>query len=428
MLLRALPGNSLGQALPVQVLQEIQITVIPYLVPLLKVFPAQASTQRGLSAWGSRTSGQGVKLKHQNNRQQQRARKFAPLGIIFAILGLLLFAYSVRRAGVAEIISGIQRLGAGFLIILGLSAIRQTVRSLAWIKCLEPPHNLRFRDAFVARVMGDALGNIVPLASVAVSEPSKAAFVKHRVPMMSGLAALAIENIFYSLSVVLVIFCGMSALLLSFSLPTPLRYAAFGSLIAILVIVPLGYLVIRNQWKLLSGAFTWLGKRATGRSWIETAGARAQTLEDRIYGFYERNRGRFLSILALEICFHLAGIAEIYATLYFISDTVGPTLLTAFILESVNRIINVAFKFVPMRTGVDEYGSGLLAKVLGFTRATGVTLAIVRKARDVFWTTIGVALIVRRGLSVRRIAEEAGELAAAAQDATASVAQVKTVG
>ena len=97
----------------------------------------------------------------------------------------------------------------------------------------------------------------------------------------------------------------------------------------------------------------------------------------------------------------LAGIAEIYVTLFFISKTVAPTLLTAFILESVNRVINVVFKFVPLRTGVDEYGSGALAKVLGFTRASGVTLAIVRKARDIFWTTIGVGLIVRRGLSLR---------------------------
>ncbi len=326
------------------------------------------------------------------------------MGVIFALLGLALFAYTVRKAGVAQILDGIQRLGAGFLLILCLSAIRHSVRSFAWTRCFEPPYNLRFRDAIAARLMGDALGNIVPLASVAVSEPSKAAFVRRHVPLMAGLSALAIENIFYSLSVVLVIFSGMTALLLSFDLPRPLYYAAISSLIAISIIVPVGYLVIRNQWKFLSGAFKWLGGRITGKTWIETAGARAQTLEERIYGFYERNRGRFLSIMALEICFHLAGIAEVYTTLTFISEMVAPTLLTAFILESVNRVINVAFKFIPMRTGVDEYGSGLLAKVLGFTRATGVTLAIVRKARDIFWTAIGVALIVRRGLSLRAAA------------------------
>ena len=88
-------------------------------------------------------------------------------------------------------------------------------------------------------------------------------------------------------------------------------------------------------------------------------------------------------------------------TLSFISKVVAPTLLTAFILETVNRVINIAFKFVPLRTGVDEAGTGMLSKVLGFTTAIGVTLAIVRKARDIFWATIGVVLMVRSGLSIR---------------------------
>lgn len=334
-----------------------------------------------------------------------RNKKLAPLGIVFALLGLLLFAYTIKKAGLSEIMSGLRRLGAGFLLILLFSGIRQCARSLAWIKCLEAPYKLRFRDALTARVMGDALGNIIPLASMAVSEPSKAAFVRDRVPLMIGLSALAIENIFYSLSVILFIFSGTTALLLSFSLPKPLRYAAIGTLVASVVIAPAAFLIIRHRWKFLSGSFALLGTRVK-RGWVEKSIVRAQTMEERIYGFYDRNRAHFLSILGLEFCFHLAGVAEVYTTLSFVSDTVAPTLFTAFILESVNRVINVAFKFVPLRTGVDEYGSGALAKVLGFTKATGVTLAIVRKARDICWTALGVALMVRRGLSLRGIEKQ----------------------
>jgi hypothetical protein len=330
-----------------------------------------------------------------------KSKRFAPLGIIFAALGLALFAYTVRKAGVSQIVDGIQRLGIAFLLVLAISAIRLVVRAVAWTKCLEAPHRLPFRDAFAARVMGDALGNIIPLASMAVSEPSKAAFVRHRVPLMAGLSALAIENIFYSLSVVLFIFSGTTALLLTFPLPKALRYAAMATLIALAVVAVIGYLVINKRWRFLSGAFVFLSNRTTGRSWIERATARTKTLEERIYGFYDRNRRHFLKIFALEICFHLAGILEIYTTLSFISETVAPTLFTAFILESVNRVINVVFKFVPLRTGVDEAGTGMLAKVLGFTTTIGVTLAIVRKARDIFWTSVGVALMVRRGLSIR---------------------------
>lgn len=342
-------------------------------------------------------------------KRGSKSRRFAPVGIIFAVLGLLLFAYTVRKAGVSQIVDGIQRLGIAFLLVIMISATRLIVRSLAWTKCLEAPHQLRFRDAFAARIMGDALGNIIPLASMAVSEPSKAAFVRHRVPMMVGLSALAIENIFYSLSVVLFIFSGTTALLLSFPLPKGLRYAAIIILVTLAVVALLGYLVIHKRWRFLSGLFVFLSNRTTARSWIERATTRTRTLEERIYGFYDRNRSRFLAIFGLELCFHMAGVLEIYTTLSFISDTLAPTLFTAFILESVNRVINVVFKFVPLRTGVDEAGTGMLAKVLGFTTAVGVTLAIVRKARDIFWTAVGVTLMVRRGLSLRAAADQGDE-------------------
>jgi len=333
-----------------------------------------------------------------------RRRKFAPVGIIFGVLGLALFIYFVKKAGVAEITAGIGRLGPAFLLVLAISSIRYIVRSLAWTKCIEAPHKLPFRDAVKARLMGDALGNIIPLASVAVSEPSKAVFVRHRLPLMIGLSGLAIENIFYSLSVALFIFVGTATLLLTFSMPKALRYASVGALVVTLIIAPLVFFIVRQQWKFFSGTLGFLANRGIARNWMNKMVPRAETLEERIYGFYERNRTSFLTIFGLEFAFHLAGVLEIYTTLYYISP-IKPTLLTAFILESVNRIINVTFKFVPLRTGVDEAGTGMLSKVLGLTTAIGVTLAIVRKGRDLVWSAIGVVLILKRGFSLSAVQE-----------------------
>jgi len=103
-------------------------------------------------------------------------------------------------------------------------------------------------------------------------------------------------------------------------------------------------------------------------------------------------------------------VLEIYVTLYFISPDQAPTFFTAFILESVNRIITMAFKFIPLRMGVDEAGTGKVSKILQFTEAAGVTLAIVRKGRDLFWAAVGIALLVHRGFSLRSIAAEAEAL------------------
>src|SRR5215208_5805973 len=213
-------------------------------------------------------------------QNQSGSRRFAPIGIIFGLLGLLLFAYFVSRAGAGEILSNIRLLGAGFVLILAISSTRYIVRALAWTRCIEPPHRLPFRDAFAARLMGDALGNIIPFISAAVSEPSKAMFVKDRVPWMVGLSALAIENIFYALTVALFIFSGTATLLLTFSLPRPLRYASIGALATTLVIIPLAYLVIRRQSRFLSGALGFLGDRGIVPGLVIKVQPRAQSLED----------------------------------------------------------------------------------------------------------------------------------------------------
>jgi len=168
-------------------------------------------------------------------------------------------------------------------------------------------------------------------------------------------------------------------------------------------VITLGTLFIRRQVRFISGTAGLLHRRGLNVKWVE----KGRTLEDRIYGFYRNHRARFIPILLLEACFHLAGVCEIYLVLIFIRPQQPPTFLTAFILESVNRVITMGFKFIPLRMGVDEAGTGKVSRILLFTEVTGVTLAIIRKARDVFWSAVGMALLLQRGLSVRAVARDA---------------------
>ncbi|HEV2801684.1 MAG TPA: lysylphosphatidylglycerol synthase domain-containing protein [Pyrinomonadaceae bacterium] len=348
--------------------------------------------------------------------ERRRSVRGRLAGVVFALGGLSLFAYYVWKAGPQSVWQNITALGAGFAVVLLISAVRPLVRAFAWTRCFEGGVRLRLRDALRAYLAGDALGSLTPLGMV-VSEPAKAAFVRDRVPVVASISALAVENLFYMLSVALFIFAGTAALLLSFPLNSKLRFASYATLGVVVVVVTLGYLVVRREWRFLSGALAALERSGMARGFVAARGERVRAVEARIYGFYEHNRARFLPILALEACFHLAGVAEVFATLYFILErppAFGQLALAAFVLESVNRVINVIFKFVPMRVGVDEAGTGLFTKVLKFGTTAGVTLAIIRKARVIFWTAVGVALLVRRGLTVRSMAREAREAAALA--------------
>jgi hypothetical protein len=64
-------------------------------------------------------------------------------------------------------------------------------------------------------------------------------------------------------------------------------------------------------------------------------------------------------------------------------------------METAGRLIVVAFKFIPYRLGVDEAGSALVARALGFDPTVGVTLALVRKLRILVWNAVGVGLLAR---------------------------------
>jgi hypothetical protein len=52
--------------------------------------------------------------------------------------------------------------------------------------------------------------------------------------------------------------------------------------------------------------------------------------------------------------------------------------------------------------GVDQAGSGLVAGMIGIGSATGVTIATVRTARNLCWAAVGLALLVKSGVSIRR--------------------------
>ena len=66
------------------------------------------------------------------------------------------------------------------------------------------------------------------------------------------------------------------------------------------------------------------------------------------------------------------------------------------------------FKFIPMQQpGFNEVGTVLVAQVLGINAQVAGTMVIVRRARMVFWQLAGTTLLVRHGITTRRILDDA---------------------
>ena len=335
-------------------------------------------------------------------------------GLLAALFGAGLFAWIVQRTQIEPILDGLKSVGWGFIVILILSGVRPLVRAAAWRLCTPGPHQLRIRDTFPAFLTGEALGNVTPLG-LFVSEPTKAVFVRHRVSLMTAISGLATESVLYTLSVAVVIAAGTVALLFSFEVPRAVRLASTLVVGIMLGLLAVAAWVLTRQVRVMTGMLDRLHRYRLAPHALMQRLEKLRVLEDRIYTFHRVYPERLLPVLALETAYHVAGVAEVFVTLMWVSH--APTLLVAFVVETANRATNVIFKFVPMRLGVDELGTGGLTSVLGYSIADGVTLAIVRKVRVLFWTGVGLVLLARRGLSAKEavaVAEEAAADAGAA--------------
>ena len=321
-------------------------------------------------------------------------RQITAAGLLTAAAGTALFIWLVKTVGPHEIWTGFQKIGWSLGWILLLGGLRFAARARAWALCIEPPHSLHFVDAFNAVVCGDALGNVTPLGPI-VGEPAKIACVRGRVGVAAALTALAMENVLYTLSVGAMIAAGTIALLFSVELPVALREFSEIALgcIAVMFLVA-GWLV----WRRPAVISTLLPVARVKGSRIE----KLRAMEQELFTFAGRRRAVMLPLVLLELSFHALGVAEKHLTLWLILGS-APPLLTSFIVETADRVITVAFKFVPFQVGVGEAGTGLVTDVLSLGPAPGVTLSIVRKARMGIWSLAGTALLVRRGLTPRRV-------------------------
>jgi len=315
-------------------------------------------------------------------------QRFRVSGVLTALVGLGLLAYVVGRVGVAEIAADIKQVGWGLLLFIAMGGARFLLRAVAWRLCLDPPHRLSLGDAFSAVISGDALGNVTPFGPL-VSEPAKAAFVRGRVPLGAAVTALAIENVLYTLSAAAMIAAGMVALLVRFQVPPALRGLGVISVLATIALFGVALWMLWRQPAVISRALGFAPR-------LRRHADRIRALESEIYTFAARHRGALPALAAAEIGFHALGVLEAYLMLWLLG--IPPVVMTAFLLETANRLTTVVFKFVPMSLGVDEATTAFLTEqILGLGYRAGLAIAIIRKIRMIAWGVAGGLLLVREG-------------------------------
>jgi hypothetical protein len=349
--------------------------------------------------------------------KSKQVNRLKYIAVLFTILGIALFTYFVYSVGFHEIIIGIGKIGVdGFLILSFLYFLRILARAFAWKLSVYEPYKLNLRDTIPAVIIGEAMSSMIPLG-ILISGTAKAVAVRKKVPLVAGLSSVATENLFYSFITGLFIVFGGFAFLRSFDLADGWRVTIDVLITIVFALIVFGVLMIVRQWHFASEICEKLYQKDIGRIFLEDTRVQVREFENLIYGFYRQYPRRFLPIVLLEITFHALGILEVYFVLSRIS-AVAPTIFNSFLLESISRIITTTFKLIPFVIGVDEAGAQFVTETLALGAGIGVTLAIIRKGRIIFWTAIGLLLILKRGLSLREIGKVSEQSAAAAGSKT----------
>jgi putative ABC transport system permease protein len=324
-------------------------------------------------------------------------RSFIWLQALAFLLGLGLLVFVINRVGIQPLFDALVRIGFGFFIVLGLSGLRHFLRTISMRAAVPPEHRrITFRQAFAARLGGEAI-SFLTFTGPLLGEATKVALLRKRVPLTYGVPALVVDNLLYNLSVVFFVLSGACVMLVWYQLPPPVYMV----LLLIAVVAALGILVAVVAAKRRVMMLTWvidrLGELRLSPKVILKRRHHIYHLESKVYDFYKHHPTAFFVMIACNLLAHAASVLEVFLTLKMLGFS--PQWAQAYIIESLTKVINFAFAFVPGTIGVYEGGTEvILQKGLGFTPAAGLALALVRKAAIVCWTSIGLLVLTWRTL------------------------------
>jgi putative ABC transport system permease protein len=323
-------------------------------------------------------------------------RSFIWLQALAFLLGLALLVFVINRVGVQPIFDALLRIGFGFFFVLAISGARHFFRTIAMRAAVPAEHRrISFLQAFTARLGGEAI-SFLTFTGPLLGEATKVALLRKRIPLTYGVPALIVDNLIYNLSVVFFILSGACVMLFTYHLPSEVYYVLIGITVVAALGIIAAALAAKRRVMLLTWAIDQMARLRLSPKVILRKRHHVYHLESKVYDFYKHHPAAFFGMIICNLAAHATSVVEVFVTLKMLGFQ--PQVAQAYIIESLTKVINFVFAFVPGTIGVYEGGTEVILRTLGFAAATGVTLALVRKAGIVFWTSIGLLVLTWRTL------------------------------
>lgn len=294
----------------------------------------------------------------------------------------------------------LKSVGWGLALIIALGGISQLTKTLAWrLTFLCDLRNVSFARTFGLRLVSETIGSF-GLPGQVLGETARVYLLGSALPVANSISSVTLDRGLYVVTSGLVSVTGILAAVFLLSLSGTWRLFAFLFASALAAFLVVTSIAIRRRWPILSAVADLMGRVPRLKSWVESKQVIVDSAESNLFRFYHEAPKAFWASLLLNAACHGMAILEVYLLLHFMGTGAG--MVTAFMLEAFTKIVNLVGALNPGNFGTYEAGNLLLTRLVGIAGPAGLTLALCRRVRSLFWKALGLACLIAMSASARR--------------------------
>ena len=325
------------------------------------------------------------------------------------LLGFSLLGYMVFRAGPGAVWKQVQAVGWGLALIVILGGFSQLIKTCAWRQtCACDISTLSWSRSLGAQLVSDAVGQL-GFAGKLLGEGLRISMLGSAVPLANGISSSAIDGGLHAFTAIVVTVLGITATLFIAPLDGRLRIYALLLAAVLMAIVAISAVAVASGWQLMGKAARTIGRLPRLHKLVSTKLSVIDSAEHNLLTFYREEPVAFCASLMLNLLWHAMAVLEVYFILRFMGAGVG--LVGAFGMEGLTKMINLVGALSPGNLGTYEGGNMLIANLFGVTGTAGLTLALCRRARSIFWAAVGATCltVMKRGGSTSTMEEKGND-------------------
>jgi len=316
-----------------------------------------------------------------------------------ALLGVALLAGLVRRSGAHTVVEQTKAVGWGILLVIALGGISHLIKTWSWrLTFLCDLQQVSLRRAFGLRLLSEGIGKF-GLAGQVLGETTRVFLLGSSVPVANSVSSVTLDRGLYLLTSAMVSVIGLISALFLVSLPETWRLYAILLAGVLVLLLFASVIAMQRRWPLFSRCAQMIGHLPWCRVRLSDKQSVIRSAENNLQKFCHDTPTLFWGSLSLNLACHGLAILEVYLLLHFMGTRVS--LAQAVILEALTKLINVIGAFNPGNVGTYEGGNMMLAKLIGLSSPTGLTLSLCRRARSLFWSSMGALYFVATFMSNR---------------------------